>query len=578
MANNTSAEFRLAGFWGLYEPSGSFGLDLRITSLNRSGLQLSFTLLADRTGDGVLDASVRFQGCTTYIAMVTEHVFPRAENMTGTLGDFSNGTLRLLVNRTDSHDGLLRLHCGRGVNASVLAIPYGAPLRAYAGEDMQVRVDRTVYFNASGSRTADPSRTQYIWDFSSSDGLGTDATGINASHAYSAHGTYNVTLTLRLDSYSSNDTIKVVVSQNLPPVADAEQYKWGRKGIPVSFHGSGIDPDGTVVSYVWDFGDGTSAAGRNVTHAYNSSGNFSAVLVIRDDDGALANDSIGVHINFPPSITSLTRTAGGSRISFKAVASDPDVNDTLYYRWEFGDGETGTQAEPTHTYDRSGNFTVKCTVSDSWDDNATGSLNVSVTNLAPVIASMGVKSSAAVGQSIYFRPSAYDPEGDNLTFYWNFGDGTSNRSRSPSHSYSRADTYHVVLSVSDDQSTTTSSTSISIIETAPEPMAASSVLGLTCLAGFGMIVVVFIVYSISRTKTPQNPYSYTGYPGPPPGAPLPEYGVPQPYQGPPPPEVPTPRRAAVLGPCPRCGSADLTVFGDGHSKCNNCKKIIYTGR
>lgn len=578
MANNTTAEFRLAGFSGLYEP-GNFSLNLSIASLNFSGLRLAFALLLDPNGDGTAEAIVNFQGCTTHLAKLTEHVFRVADNVTGKVGDFLNGTVRLLINRTDTADGLLRVFCGGGDNSSTLVIPYGAPLMASAGADRQAKVNQAIPFNASGSRTVDRAHTQYNWDFNSSDGLGTDAEGINAEHAYTSPGVYNVTLTLTWGSILDRDTILVTVVRDLPPTANASgDIAMQRRGVLIPFHGSGQDPDGTVVSYEWFFGDGTNSSGQNVTHAYTAPGDYTVTLVVRDNDGSYGTDTASVHINSPPHILSMGQRPGASGITFTVLANDPDGNDTiLTYAWDFGDGSTGTGISPTHHYNTIGRFNVRCTVLDPLGDNATDYINVSVTNSAPVIASLGGQRQVDVNVFIHFMPAAYDPDGDDLTYSWNFGDGTTSREAQPYKSYKNAGNYHVILDVSDGQASTRFVGDITVNETGSASDAATAAAGMACLALIGIVVVAALVWAISRKRPEPAPNPYFGYPGAPPPAPSPGYGHPQPMYQPPPPIAYVPPSAPAITACPRCGSRDLTVFGDGHAKCNNCKKVLFMG-
>lgn len=590
LANNTTTEFRLAGFAGLYDPSGNFTLDLSIASLNFSGLRLAFAILLDANGDGTAEAAVHFQGCTTFLAKQTEHVSRVADNVTGTVGDLNNGTVRLLINRTDTADGLLRVFCGGGDNSSTLRIPYGAPLMASAGPDRQSKVNQTIPFNASASRTVDKAHTQYIWDFDSSDGLGTDAADVNAEHSYALPGAYNVTLTLTLGGYLDRDTMVVTVIKDIPPIAEAGwNITQQRRGVPIPFHGSGQDPDGTVVSYEWFFGDGANSSGQNVTHAYTAPGDYTVTLVVRDNDGSYGTDTARVHINSPPYILSMGQRPGASGMTFTAKASDPDGNDTiLRYEWDFGDGATGTGVSPTHHYNSTGTFRVVCTVFDPLGDNATDSINVSITNSAPVITTLGGLKQVNMNEFIHFKPYAYDPDGDNLSYSWNFGDGTTSHEPEPYKSYKSAGNYHVILDVSDGQATTCSTMDITVNETGSATDAATTVAGMACLALIGIVVVAALVWAISRKRPEPAPNPYFGYPGAPPLAPSPGYGAPPPapFQGygapqpmyqPPPPRAYVAPSAPAASACPRCGSRDLTVFGDGHAKCNNCKKILYTG-
>jgi len=509
LAENGSAQFRLAGFSGLYEPSLDFWLELTVTSVNRTGLNLSFALLVDVSGDGFTDASVSFESYTT-VSNKTEHPKMDVDNISGAPGDMSNGTFCLLVNRTDQFEGNVRLHCGADANASMLVVPFDAPV--------------------------------------------------------------------------------VSASQNIPPVADAgPNIVRARTGVAVSFHGSAADADGTPVSYNWSFGDGANATGQNVTHMYLFPGNFSVRLVVRDDEGASANDSLWVRINYPPVIKYVPFTVSGNQVSLRADATDPDPEDVLTYRWDFGDGSNISSPSPVHIYTAAGNYTVTCTVFDSWGDNATASVNLSIENSPPVIGSVGAKSSARPGEKIYFDPSVYDPEHDNLTYNWDFGDGGTSTDPTPVHAYAKEGSYAVTLNISDGSLNSSSSLLISVANPAEEAGNSYAMGALACLAVIGMIAVIALVFAISRTKSgagPQNPqdvYSTSSYRTPPPGMPD-EAGLPaMTHQGHtmPGPSKPPPARAppagAPSGPCPRCGSSDLTVFGDGHSKCNSCKKIIYTG-
>jgi len=74
---------------------------------------------------------------------------------------------------------------------------------------------------------------------------------------------------------------------NEPPVADPNGPYSGTVGSPVSFDGSGSsDPDGTIVAYDWDFGDGNTGAGVKPSHRYVAAGTYTVSLTVTDNDGA----------------------------------------------------------------------------------------------------------------------------------------------------------------------------------------------------------------------------------------------------------------------------------------------------
>jgi hypothetical protein len=69
------------------------------------------------------------------------------------------------------------------------------------------------------------------------------------------------------------------------------------------FTGTASDPDGNVVFYSWDFGDGGNSLGQNPTHTYECPGNYTVVLTVMDNDGITSQASLGVNVTYPPGET-----------------------------------------------------------------------------------------------------------------------------------------------------------------------------------------------------------------------------------------------------------------------------------
>ncbi|RMG52994.1 MAG: PKD domain-containing protein, partial [Acidobacteria bacterium] len=117
---------------------------------------------------------------------------------------------------------------------------------------------------------------------------------------------------------------------NQPPVANAGPDRTVSVGMPVTFDGSAsFDPDGMIVDFAWDFGDGTFASGPVVTHIYHQPGQFTVRLTVTDDEGAQSSDSAGIAVvdTEPPTVT-LQRPIGGetiptgSRFTIRWISSD----------------------------------------------------------------------------------------------------------------------------------------------------------------------------------------------------------------------------------------------------------------
>jgi serine protease len=134
-------------------------------------------------------------------------------------------------------------------------------------------------------------------------------------------------------------------------------------------------------------------------------------------------------------------------------SSDPD-GDRLTYRWNFGDGSTGAGITPTHTYSAGGTYEVTLIVNDGREDSAPSitSAKIEEVNDAP-IADAGPDQEALVGDGVSFDGSnSYDPDGDPLTYMWDFGDGLTGSGVTQSHEYSSPGVYTVSLTVTDSGS------------------------------------------------------------------------------------------------------------------------------
>jgi PKD repeat protein len=224
----------------------------------------------------------------------------------------------------------------------------------------------------------------------------------------------------------------------------------------IQFDGSGSnDPDGTIVSYLWDFGDGSTGTGARPSHAYTAIGNYTVVLVVTDNDGATAyaetSASIGTIANRGPNAVPGGPYRGhvGQAIQFDGSGSEDSDGTIVSYLWNFGDGTTGTGVNPSHTYTAVGQYTVTLTVTD--DDGATHTYATtsSIPNTPPV-ANHGGPYTGQVNVSVHFDGSgSTDLEENIISYYWSFGDQSIGSGVNPSHSYTSAGTYTVTLTVTD---------------------------------------------------------------------------------------------------------------------------------
>ena len=320
-------------------------------------------------------------------------------------------------------------------------------------------------FTFDGTESYDPDGQvlSYLWDF----GDNTTSTEPVVTHTYEKAGDYTVTLTvkdasgLKCDTASSTKNLEV----NTPPVPNFTFPENVCTAEAVIFNASStVDNTPENLSYAWDFADGTKATGPIITKAYTKSGTYKVTLLVNDNTNTFCNTAAiekTIKVNSPPSANAgkdinmcvkpdqelrVTLDAGGSR--------DPD-GDALTYTWDFGDGTKGTGKSVEHLYNKSGKYNVVLSVSDGKEPvcpNATDSVSVNL-NRQPVADAGKNMVCCFDTESVFDGSNSKDPDGDVLTYTWDFGDGSRADGAKVTHSYAKRGTYTVKLTVNDNTGT-----------------------------------------------------------------------------------------------------------------------------
>lgn len=234
--------------------------------------------------------------------------------------------------------------------------------------------------------STDPDGTIIAWQWDFDDG--TYSIERNPTHVFAENGNYDVNLTVIDNNGSKDYVVKRITVQNQPPVADAGPDQVVNT-TEVHFDGTDSeDPDGTIASYAWQFGDGEAGSGATVTHDYDEDGQYNVTLNVTDDDGAYDTDTCQVTVDTVSPVTnvSLNGTEGSndwfvSNVTVTLEAEDnlSGVEDTYYalddgnwttYTAPFVISEEGEHTITFYSQDAAGNKEEERTVSVAIDKSA----------------------------------------------------------------------------------------------------------------------------------------------------------------------------------------------------------------
>lgn len=284
---------------------------------------------------------------------------------------------------------------------------------------------------------------EFDWDF----GDGNSSSMENPTHTYDQPGSYDVTLIV-VNGISPNSDMVTKTIEVVAPVEPVANFTYTFDGdskapATVDFQNTSLNAD----VYAWDFGNGQTSAEENPTVVYDMAGTFTVELTATDTDAQLSDTySMDITIDPPDPIADFSFSGNQQMYSEITFTNESQHADT--YHWDFGDGDTSTDENPTNTYTTAGTFTIQLIASYSATDMAdTVEKDITITIPDPEAAfdiSGGTMTPATITMT---NNSLY-----SSSYHWDFGNGEESTDTNPSVIYDAQGTYTITLTATQDQS------------------------------------------------------------------------------------------------------------------------------
>jgi len=241
---------------------------------------------------------------------------------------------------------------------------------------------------------------------------------------------------------------------NIPPVADfASSPQTPDYLQEITFTDESYDTDSEIVSWLWDFGDGTTASTPDSSHQFPEPSSYSITLTVHDKGGASGSVVQDLYLAGINPVSNFTITPEFPNhlddVAFHSTAYDED-GEIVSWFWTFGDSNNSSEANPIHNYELPGLKGVRLTVTDEHGLTDTNTQFLFVSKVEPEANFSFSPKQPTYRSMITFTDSSTDRDGTVESWYWEFGDGVNSTEQHPSHKYGTVGFYNVTLEVFDN--------------------------------------------------------------------------------------------------------------------------------
>lgn len=278
----------------------------------------------------------------------------------------------------------------------------------------------------------------FKWYFGDND----SSSAINPSHTYGSTGAYNVTL-IAVSDAGCTDTLTAVIGISSKPSA-AFIFSAACAGSAINFTDNSTIGAGTIAQWFWQFGNGDTAIDQNPVYLYPLGGSYSVQLTVTSDSGCTASNNSPITIAPTPEVSfNVTNTCVGQTVQF--VNATTSVSPIIGYDWDFGDSNTASTQNPTHSYGAiQANYQVMCVATAANGCIDTLLKEIRISNIpSPAFTTQSVN--LCEGNVVNFIDQSSVLNDTISGWLWNFGDGQTDTVQNPSHIYANAGSYNVSL-------------------------------------------------------------------------------------------------------------------------------------
>lgn len=286
------------------------------------------------------------------------------------------------------------------------------------------------------NESAGPGNLTYSWNL----GNGQTSTAVHPTATFTSPGTYTIRLNTTSE-YGCSDPIEKTITIQGAAISVQEPAAICLNE-PATFN-SGSTP--AALSSYWKLDNGAAEEGIQYTHRFPATGTYT--LKVFKDFG-FCKDSVAtvVTVNPLPAVDFTASVQNGCKAPFTTQFTAQAAG-AVRWNWEFGDGTTSTDQNPTHTYQTAGEFPVTLTITNA--DGCSNKITKAdfIKIIAPVIHTNSIRANGCA--PYVYRPVAHITSLLPVTSYsWNFGDGSAPvTGATPTHTYSTPGNYHVTLTI-----------------------------------------------------------------------------------------------------------------------------------